>query len=151
LKGNIMPFNQVKIPVYSAYYNQNWTPLALGMIVSFAKTYQGGVLCQDFEFVPGVIGTEEELKAAFQKYGPGVFLFSGYIWNIHRSLAFSKLAKELSRDSITIHGGPSVPAYIKPCQDFFEQHPHVDITVRAEGEVTTCELLTELALNKRRA
>ncbi|NND67449.1 MAG: hypothetical protein HKN19_07680, partial [Halioglobus sp.] len=38
------------------------------------------------------------------------------------------------------------PAYEQDCADFFVEHPHVDITVRQEGEATLADLLDKLQL-----
>ncbi len=46
------------------------------------------------------------------------------------------MIKQLSPDSITIHGGPSTPKYEVDAEQFFVDNPHVDVAVRGEGEET---------------
>lgn len=134
-----------KLPVYCVYNAMQHTPLALGMIIAFAQRYHGGVLQETFYFVPQMLTSKAQLRKAYREHGPGIFLFSDYMWTLHQNLVLSHLVKQLSRESITIHGGPSAPAYVDACQAFFTAHPHVDIVVRGEGEVTTAEVLALLA------
>ena len=75
---------------------------------------------------------------------PAIFLFSNYIWNFERNLKLSALLKEANPSNLTIHGGPSTPKYKQDCEDFFVANPHVDITVRGEGEATFAAILDAL-------
>ncbi|MBK7861040.1 MAG: radical SAM protein [Archangiaceae bacterium] len=134
-----------KIPVYSVYDNPTHTPLSLGMIVAMAKQYQGGALNARFHFVPQMHHTPEGVEAALREHGPGVFLFADYMWSSASNLEASRRVKALSPTSLTIHGGPDVPKYEKPNLAYLDEHPHIDVTVRGEGEVTCCELLEKLA------
>jgi hypothetical protein len=52
--------------------------------------------------------------------------------------------KELNPDSIAIHGGPNTPKYRGDVESYFRMNPHVDITVRGEGEATTAHILAAL-------
>lgn len=136
--------NDLRIPVYCISDRQNYTPLSLGMVVAWAKVYQGGILEDAFNFVPGLIKTEEEMRIAYNEYGAGVFLFSNYLWTIQQNLHLSRLAKQLNSNSLIVHGGPSAPAYPDACQAFFEKHSYVDVVVRGEGEMTAADLLDRL-------
>jgi radical SAM superfamily enzyme YgiQ (UPF0313 family) len=136
-----------RIPVYSASSPRGHPPLALGMITAFAKSYKGGLLNAHYEFMPQFVSSVGEMHEQLRKHGPGVLLFSNYIWNAEENLLISKLAKAFYGASITVHGGPSVPKYDYSCEQFFRDHPHVDIAVRGEGEATAAELLEQLAIH----
>src|SRR5690606_31844636 len=75
---------------------------------------------------------------------PAIFLFSNYIWSVKRNLELSALVKQANPANITVHGGPSTPKYRQDCENFFADNPHVDITVRGEGEATFAALLDAL-------
>ena len=122
-------------------------PLPLGMILAFSQTYKEGLLQQHYDFSAGFITDQDDLVSRLQKQGPGVFLFSDYLWTTASNLELSRLVKKLSPDSITIHGGPSLPKYQQASDDFFQAHPHINIGVRGEGEVATAEILEQLALH----
>lgn len=138
-----------KIPVYSVHITSDgevraYLPLALGMIRAFAKSYKNGALLEHFELIADDCFTPGAVRRVIARHGPGVVLFSDYIWSVEGNLLISKALKEISRDFITLHGGPSVPAYEAECERFFQTHEHVDITVRGEGEVTAAETLEAL-------
>jgi radical SAM superfamily enzyme YgiQ (UPF0313 family) len=138
-----------KIPIYSVHITTDgevraYLPLALGMIRAFAQTYKGGALLERFEFVTDYCFSAGAVRKAVARHGPGIVLFSDYIWSIEGNLLVSKALKELSRDFITIHGGPSFPAYEAECERFFQAHEHVDVGVRGEGEITAAEVLEAL-------
>ena len=140
-----------KVPVYCVYKNHlQYSPLALGMIVSFARHYKGELLEQyyDFSVSQPAYSDGEDLVAAVEKNGPGIVLFSDYLWTLSYHLESSRRVKQYSAGCITVHGGPSFPKYEKACEEYFQQYPFVDIGIRGEGEVTTAELLEQLALHR---
>ena len=139
-----------KTPVYLVYCTSNLDarvqlPLALGMLVAHAKAYRGGLLLEHYDFVNEFLHSAVAVKDAVAARGPGVVLFSDYLWTIDENLDVSRALKALSADFVTIHGGPSVPKYEAKCDEFLHQHPHVDVAVRGEGEGVTAELLAALA------
>jgi radical SAM superfamily enzyme YgiQ (UPF0313 family) len=120
-----------------------YPPHALGMILAYVQSIP--LLRSSYFLVPKVIANEETLRSTFNNYGPGVYLFSNYLWTVRTNLTLSALAKQLSSRSKTIHGGPSMPKYEEAATQFFQLNDHVDIGVRGEGENTAAELLAHLA------
>jgi radical SAM superfamily enzyme YgiQ (UPF0313 family) len=118
-------------------------PLALGMIMAYAMEHEGGRLQDLYDFRPDWILTEE--KVADYSAEPAVYLFSSYLWSGEKNLALSAVVKEQNPWNVTIHGGPEVPKYEGDVVAYFRSHPHVDITVRGEGEITAAEILEALA------
>ena len=118
-------------------------PLALGMLISAAKSYEGGRLQKHYHFVPDW----EPRMMRLEHYArePGVFLFSSYIWSHQDNLEISAKLKQQNPDIVTIHGGPDVPKYQIDTDAYFRNHPHVDIAVHGEGEQTLCHVLEVLA------
>jgi radical SAM superfamily enzyme YgiQ (UPF0313 family) len=136
-----------RVPVYCVYRTTGHPPLALGMIVAFAKIYKNGLLNEYYEFIPGYISTLKMMMEGAAKHGPGIFLCSDYLWSSEQNGEISKFAKAFYPSSITVHGGPSAPKYDYDCETFCEDHPYVDIVARGAGEATTAELLEHLALH----
>jgi radical SAM superfamily enzyme YgiQ (UPF0313 family) len=128
----VVPVNTVK----------GMAPASLGLLIAYAMEYDGGRLRDRYDFVPMFLTDEDRLieRAAT----PGVFMFSNYLWNVDINLKLSAAVKAVNPANITVHGGPSSPSYEKDCENFFAEHPHVDITVRGEGELTFAELLDKL-------
>jgi radical SAM superfamily enzyme YgiQ (UPF0313 family) len=121
-----------------------YPPLALGMLIAVTRKFPD--VWDQYEVVPTVIASDQELRSSFRTYGPGVYLFSDYIWAIKMNLHLSRLAKELSSLSITVHGGPSMPKDTDGFQALVKAHSHIDVGVRGEGEHTAVELLRTIAL-----
>jgi radical SAM superfamily enzyme YgiQ (UPF0313 family) len=121
-------------------------PLALGIILESARVHENGILNQTYDFSPGVFYSLSELEDAVAQKGPGVCLFSNYVWTIAENLVASNRVKGIYRECVTIHGGPSTPKYPQGCAAFLLRNRHVDIAVRGEGESAFVELLDRLRL-----
>jgi hypothetical protein len=118
-------------------------PAGLGMVVAHLNAYDGGRLHESYEIRTDWVWDDAHLGRFTER--PAVFLFSNYLWSHARCLEVSRRVKALSPASITVHGGPDTPKYADDLEGYFRDHPHVDVAVRGEGEVTTAELLTALA------
>ena len=133
-----------RTPIYAVNERPQNAPLSLGMLLAYVEGYKGGVLKERYDVVPHLIPNQRALRSEIAKRGPGVLLFSNYVWNTKELLAVSKTVKEALPECLTVHGGPSVPKYDYACESFMNAHPHVDIAVRSEGEPALVELLDRL-------
>lgn len=71
--------------------------------------------------------------------------FSCYMWNFNKQMKIAKLLKERNPNILTVAGGPHVPNIPN---DFFQNHPYIDIIVHNEGEITFAKILREYTKNK---
>jgi len=140
-----------RIPVYFAGcidlamdMSYGYLNLALGMIRATAEAYEGGRLKDRFYMVPHFLMTPAAVLAAAETYGPGVVFFSNYIWAHEGNLKASRDIKVLDRKFVCVFGGPQAPNYGKDVKTMHDEHPHVDILVRGEGEITAADLLDKL-------
>jgi len=133
-----------KKTVYCVHERPTSAPLALGNVVSYCLAHGGGILTQYYNFDPKLHSSTRTLLREIGRKGPGIVLFSNYVWNHPDMMAVSQQIKQASPESITIHGGPSIPKYDYACKEFMQRHAHVDIAVRGEGEQTLAELLERL-------
>lgn len=116
--------------------------LAIGMVLAYARAYDGGRLEERFDFFPQWLMTDDRIPSFTTE--PGLFLFSNYIWSTEHNLEVSAKIKRRSPGSITIHGGPDTPKYERDVLQFFADNPQVDIAVRGEGEATMAGILEAL-------
>lgn len=131
------------IPACSQPTSWRMPPLSLGMVMAYAMDYKDGLLREQYDFRPDWLLSPEKVDAYAAE--PGIYMFSSYLWSSERNLALSKRVKAKNPASVTIHGGPNTPKYEGDVERFFADHPHVDITVRGEGEATAAEILEALA------
>lgn len=131
-----------RIRVVPVAHNSPIPPLALGLIFASAAAYDGGRLNTHYDFYPSWVDDPPRIERIAAE--PGVFMFSNYIWTFERCLETSRRVKEINPHNVTVHGGPSTPRYPADTQEFFRLHPHVDVTVRGEGEATAVALLDAL-------
>ena len=118
-------------------------PLALGLLFAAAETHRGGALLEHYDFVPDWHVRPASVRRAVAE-GPAVFLFSNYVWSSSGNLAISAKVKELSEHSLVVHGGPNTPKFPGDREQYFADHPSVDVIVHGEGEVTLPEVLDAL-------
>lgn len=137
-----------RIPVYFVPHMENHFPLALGVLFSALQHYQDGALLQRFVLIPiNFLNPNDLLNGPYRKFGPGVWLFSNYMWSIDLNLQISKTIKQHNTTNLTIHGGPSTPDYPQACKDFMQSNQSVDIAVHGEGEVAIAEVFETIAKN----
>jgi hypothetical protein len=117
-------------------------PLGLGLIVAYATVYADGLLDEFYELRREWVWLDERL--ADNTARPAVYLFSNYLWSHAQCMQVSEQVKRLSPNSITIHGGPDTPKYAEDVEQYFRDHPSVDVTVRGEGEATAVAVLDAL-------
>jgi len=134
-----------RVPVYFVPHMLNHYPLALGMMYSQVMAHRDGALLEKYLLVPITGGDQKQLvEKSYRKYGPGIWLFSNYIWCVDLNLQIAALVKSHSGANLTIHGGPSTPSYRDACADFMKKNPSVDIAVHGEGEATIVDILETL-------
>ncbi len=137
-----------RIPVYFVPHMENHYPLALGMIYSALESHDGGALLDRFQLVPiTFLPPKDFIEGPYRKFGPGVWLFSNYMWSVTQNLKVSAAIKQHDRRNLTVHGGPSTPAYQGACEAFMARHGSVDVAVHGEGELTAVELFGQLYRN----
>lgn len=132
------------VQVVPVNVGQGIAPSSLGMVIAYAIEFENGRLQEKYDFVP-MYYTDEARIVERAKKG-GIFLFSNYVWNVGTNLELSAAVKAANPAAVTIHGGPSTPKYEADAEEFFAVNPHVDITVRGEGEATFAGLLDALDL-----
>jgi radical SAM superfamily enzyme YgiQ (UPF0313 family) len=133
-----------RVPVFGVERGSpTHAPLAIGMLFAAAMAHRDGALVETYDFVPDWSvrrGTVRRLTAD----GPGVFLFSNYVWSTPENMQVSEKVAEVSPRSLVIHGGPNTPKYPGDREQWFVDHPSCDVIVHGEGEVTIADLLEKL-------
>jgi radical SAM superfamily enzyme YgiQ (UPF0313 family) len=135
---------QKPIPFYCIHPAPQWAPLALGLILSYAAEQLSP---QIFDTRPRFIANIQEADALMGQSGPGICLFSNYMWTRTQNLEISRYIRQNWPESLIIHGGPDTPAYAEACREFLQQNPDIDFTVYGEGEQTVVELVQTLSVD----
>jgi len=134
-----------RIPVYFVPHMENHFPLALGVLYSALLAHEDGILNETFNFIPlNYMEPDTLFNGPYRKFGPGVWLFSNYMWSIDLNMQISQAVVQHNAGNYTIHGGPSTPDYPHACETFLAEHPSVDIAVHGEGEITITEIFMTL-------
>jgi radical SAM superfamily enzyme YgiQ (UPF0313 family) len=130
------------VPIYSvSYCDYRSLPLGLGMIQAYAEGPRLASLRSDFRFMPLLNMPVPQVLKIAKAFGPGIWLFSNYLWTIDRALRISQALKEIDPRNVTIHGGPSAPKHDEACQRYMRRFPQIDVAARGEGELTTADLI----------
>jgi radical SAM superfamily enzyme YgiQ (UPF0313 family) len=117
-------------------------PLALALITAYGKVFDDGRLGEHYNFRREWVWLENRFEQHTSR--PAIYMFSNYLWSHAQCVEISRRVKAASPASITMHGGPDTPKYEADARAYFAAHPHVDITVRGEGEQTAVEVLRAL-------
>jgi len=138
-----------RIPVYFVPHMENHFPLALGVLFNALEVHNEGQLLDAFVLIPiSFLSPSDLINGPYRKFGPGVWLFSNYMWSIELNMQISNAIKQHNASNFTIHGGPSTPDYPQACDEFFQEHASVDIAVHGEGEMTIVEIFETLFRDK---
>lgn len=118
--------------------------LAIGMLLAYARSFDGGRLNDKYDFHKMLADPEVAFSRWAESPVPAIFVFPDYIWSVERNLALSKRIKEVSPESLCLHGGPSSPKYQADSLQFFIDNDSIDAAARGEGEETFASLLDAL-------
>jgi hypothetical protein len=112
------------------------------MLYSAIGAHHDGALLERFVPVPITYLEPGHLfEGPYRKFGPGVWLFSNYMWSLDVNLKISGGIKAHHGGNLCVHGGPSTPGYKEACEAFMDSNRSVDVAVHGEGELAVCELL----------
>jgi radical SAM superfamily enzyme YgiQ (UPF0313 family) len=128
-------------PVYCVAVEPSHPPLALGMVVAHAAKSSAA---SRYRFEKTIHRSTRSVLEAIAADGPGVVLFSDYIWSTKQNLEISAELKRAAPECLLIHGGPDVPKDPGASDAFLRAHPAIDIAVEGEGERTFTEILLAL-------
>ena len=132
------------VPVYPVHAPLGQPPLALGLVVAYARSVDNGRLNQTFDFRSVCYRDPDQWRRTWQRDGPGVWLFSHYAWSSDSLLELSAAARSMFDAGVTVHGGPNVPSYREDVDAFMRTHRHADVLVHGEGERALVDLLDAL-------
>lgn len=132
-------------PIYFVTHHADHLPLALGMLRAHLMAHNGGELLEHYQPLPIVSTGADGMQSLYRRFGPGLWLFSNYMWSHEYNQGLSAAVKAADPRNLTIHGGPSAPKYEDACRRHMLASPHVDVVVRGEGEATLVELLQAMA------
>lgn len=120
------------VPIYAVHPMTQWAPLALGLMMAWLQD-QRPEHCQ---LITPFATDAETLFSQIDSHGPGLILFSNYMWTREANLAISAAAKRHSPTSLIVHGGPDTPAYTDACTRYLQRYPCVDVAIHGAGEDT---------------
>lgn len=134
------PPRAMVVPVQPA---GNIPPLSTGMVLAYARAFEGGRLAEAYDLHPRWIADPADAPAHPDR--AVVYLFTNYLWSHERNLEFAQQVKASNPRALTIHGGPDCPTYPGEDETYLRRNPQVDVVVRGEGEATAAEILAALA------
>ena len=127
--------NKIKIgtvQVNNSFSGQNYLPLSLGFLVSYAEMHCKNF--NDFEFL-NPIYKRVPIKDAVEQYKDcDIVAFSVYVWNNNISMRIAKALKEVNPNILTLVGGCHIPERPEYIEKYMSDHPYVDIASIGEGE-----------------
>lgn len=137
------PVDDDRWPLWPVEYHERPQPnLALGLMLAAVAAHP--TLTDRYD--PRPLGTARPSTLdAIHDASTGVLLFSHYVWSTRGNLRIGATAKAVNPRLLTIHGGPNAPGYPDDVDQFFAEHPAVDVVVHGEGEATLVEALERLA------
>lgn len=118
--------------------NKVFLPYSVGLLQAHAKAQQD--LNEFYRFNELTFLRENPHDVARSMDNPDVLGISCYIWNWEWSKALGKEVRNQHPDSLIVMGGPQVP---NRSENFFEEHPYVNMLVHGEGEEIFSEILRE--------
>ena len=136
MKRNIY-LNEFNVKMQDASY----LPLVSGLLRSYAETHPA--ICNNYKFMPFIYAMDVPEKILLQyTEEPDIACFSSVMWNEQLNYYVAQEVKLRWPNCLVIFGGPNVP--MPPQHDIYkwmENHPFVDLAVRAEGEEPVVEIL----------
>ena len=120
------------VQVNNSFSGQNYLPLSLGFLVSYAEFHCKNY--NDFEFL-NPIYKRVPIKEAVEQYKDcDIVAFSVYVWNNNISMRIAKALKEVNPNILTLAGGCHIPERPEYIEKYMSDHSYLDIASIGEGE-----------------
>jgi putative methyltransferase len=113
-----------------------YLPIATGLLRAYAETLPE--VRANYEFAPFLYHVDSMANIMPRYDAPDVAAFSLSMWNEQLNLRVAKEVKSQHPQCLIVFGGPQVPQHP---QQYFREHPFIDVAVRAEGEEAFAKIL----------
>ena len=120
------------VQVNNSFSGQNYLPLSLGFLVSYAEFHCKNY--NDFEFLNPIYKRVPVKEAVEQYEDCDIVAFSVYVWNNNISMRIAKVLKEVNPNILTLAGGCHIPERPEYIEKYMSDHPYLDIASIGEGE-----------------
>lgn len=141
MNSSVKPIQVGLVQINNSFSNQNYLPLAVGMLQAYAQAFLQHP--ERFEFMLPVYKRIPVPQAVEKLLGADIVLMSVYVWNFRISL---KIAEELKRrrpETVIVFGGPHVP---ERDDGFLKRYPFIDIACHGEGEQVALAVLENFTM-----
>jgi len=125
------------------YGDQIHFPCRIASMVTYVKTNEK--IKNNFKFEKSFVFRTEVEEYIKECYDADVLLCSCYVWNWEITKYLASEVKKINPNCTIIFGGAQIPDL---AQDFFKQHPYVDIIAHGEGEYILENILTAYLKDK---
>ena len=112
-------------------------------MVTYVKTNEK--IKNNFEFEKSFVFRTEVEEYIKECHDTDILLCSCYVWNWEITKHLASEVKKINPNCTIIFGGAQIPDL---AQDFFKQHPYVDIIAHGEGEYILENILTAYLKDK---
>jgi len=127
--------NKIKIgmvQVNNSFSGQNYLPLSIGFLVSYAKQYAANF--NDYEFLSPIY-KRVPIEEAVELYKDAdIVAFSVYVWNNNISMRIAEALKKVNPNILILVGGCHIPERPEYIDKFMNDNPYVDLASVGEGE-----------------
>jgi len=121
------------VQINNSFSGQNYLPLSIGFLTSYAKKYAKNF--NEFEFALPIYKRIPVKDAITHLCDCDIVCFSTYVWNFNISCQIAKGLKEIDKNKTVVFGGCHVPDSIdKGLELFVRNHPFIDLVSTGEGE-----------------
>jgi putative methyltransferase len=129
----------MKKKIYIAALNPlPFLPYISGLLQSYAE--QDASIKDNYSFQPPFFYKTPVEQIAQQVTDPAVLGLSCYVWNFKKHLKLAALVKRRYPNCLVVLGGPHLA---RNDDNFFRDHPYIDLLVHGEGEISFYQVLCE--------
>ncbi len=125
------------------YGDQIHFPCRIASMIAYVKTNER--IKNNFKFEKSFVFRTEVEEYIKECHDTDILLCSCYVWNWEITKYLASEVKKNNPDCTIIFGGAQIPDL---AQDFFKQHPYVDIIAHGEGEYILENILTAYLKDK---